>query len=97
MNILVCFPESVYSFISLSLSLQVSGKLELEKALIEFFTDEAVLEARRKAAKEAFNHLSSDIIGRIWSSLEFHIFSKLSTVGFDIKATHDKSECENEI
>lgn len=77
MNILVCFPESVYSFISLSLSLQVSGKLELEKALIEFFTDEAVLEARRKAAKEAFNHLSSDIIGRIWSSLEFHIFSKL--------------------
>ncbi|KAI9122326.1 hypothetical protein K1719_007015 [Acacia pycnantha] len=77
--------------------LQVPGKLELEEALIELFTNEAVLEARRRAAKEAFNHLSSDIIARIWSSLEFHIFSRLFTVGIEINAGHDKNKIENEI
>ncbi|XP_054800960.1 probable 3-deoxy-D-manno-octulosonic acid transferase, mitochondrial isoform X2 [Prosopis cineraria] len=66
--------------------LQVSGKLELEKALLELFTDEAVLEARRRAAKEAFTHLSCDVLARIWSSLEFHIFSRLSAAGIEIHA-----------
>lgn len=94
MNSLICFPELVYS---LSLSLQVSGKLELEEALIQLFTNEAVLEARRRAAKEASNHLSSDIIARIWSSLEFHIFRRLFIVGIEINAGHDKNERENEI
>ncbi|KAJ1419487.1 hypothetical protein SESBI_15044 [Sesbania bispinosa] len=58
--------------------LQVSGKLELEKALIELFTNTTLLEAHRRAAKEAFCSLSSDIVANIWSLLNFHIFSRLS-------------------
>ncbi|KAK7279487.1 hypothetical protein RJT34_24540 [Clitoria ternatea] len=58
--------------------LQVSGKLELEKALIELFTNKTLLEARRRAAKEAFGCLSSGIVEDIWSLLNFHIFSRLS-------------------
>ncbi|KAJ7976040.1 3-deoxy-D-manno-octulosonic-acid transferase [Quillaja saponaria] len=57
--------------------LQVSGKLELEKALIELFTDAKVLEARRTAAKEAFNSLSSEIIVNAWNLLNFHILSRM--------------------
>ncbi|KAI4300405.1 hypothetical protein L6164_033788 [Bauhinia variegata] len=57
--------------------LQVSGRLELEKTLSELFADVAVLEAHRMAAKEAFHHLSSDIITNVWSSLNFHIFSRI--------------------
>lgn len=79
------------------LSLQVSGKAELEKVLIELFTDAAVLEARRRAAKEAFNHLSSDIISKIWSSLEFHIFSRSSAEVIKINTGHDTNKCENEV
>lgn len=69
--------------------MQVSGKVELENALIQLFTDVAVLEERRRAAKEAFNHLSSDIIAKIWSSLEFHIISRLSADGIKLNAQHD--------
>ncbi|XP_061337698.1 probable 3-deoxy-D-manno-octulosonic acid transferase, mitochondrial isoform X3 [Gastrolobium bilobum] len=58
--------------------LQVSGKLELEKALIKLFTNATLLEAHRRAAKEAFRSLSSDIVAEIWSLLNFHIFSRLS-------------------
>ncbi|CAL0321469.1 unnamed protein product [Lupinus luteus] len=56
--------------------LQVSGKLELEKALIELLTNATLLEERRIAAKEAFGLLSSDIVSNIWNLLNFHIFSK---------------------
>ncbi|KAF3960077.1 hypothetical protein CMV_015177 [Castanea mollissima] len=41
--------------------LQVSGKLELEKALKELFSDAKVLEARRMAAKQAFRALSTEL------------------------------------
>ncbi|KAL6568962.1 hypothetical protein OROGR_000687 [Orobanche gracilis] len=47
--------------------LQVSGKLELKKALIELLTNATLLEARRRAAKEAFGLLSSDIVSTIWN------------------------------
>ncbi|KAH1227824.1 putative 3-deoxy-D-manno-octulosonic acid transferase, mitochondrial [Glycine max] len=57
---------------------QVSGKLELEKALIELFTNATLLEARRRAAKEAFCQLSCGIVENIWSLLNFHIFCRLS-------------------
>ncbi|CAL5334617.1 unnamed protein product [Camellia sinensis] len=56
--------------------LQVSGKLELEKALCEFFSNTAVLEARRAAARQAFHALSSGIIENIWNILHFHVFRK---------------------
>ncbi|KAE9590048.1 putative transferase [Lupinus albus] len=59
--------------------LQVSGKLELEKALIELLTNATLLEARRRAAKEAFDLLSSDIVSNIWNLLNFHIFSRQSS------------------
>ncbi|TKY53040.1 3-deoxy-D-manno-octulosonic acid transferase [Spatholobus suberectus] len=58
--------------------LQVSGKLELEKALVELFTNATLLEARRRAAKEAFCRLSCGIVDNIWSLLNFHIFSRFS-------------------
>ncbi|KAK7267878.1 hypothetical protein RIF29_20558 [Crotalaria pallida] len=57
--------------------LQVSGKIELEKALIELFTNETLLEARRRAAKEAFGRLSGDIVMNIWNLLNRYIFSIL--------------------
>ncbi|KAL5137098.1 putative 3-deoxy-D-manno-octulosonic acid transferase, mitochondrial [Glycine soja] len=57
---------------------QVSGKLELETALIELFTNATLLEARRRAAKEAFCQLSCGIVENIWSLLNFHIFCRLS-------------------
>ncbi|KAK7392548.1 hypothetical protein VNO78_20991 [Psophocarpus tetragonolobus] len=57
--------------------LQVSGKLELEKALIELFTNAALREARRRAAKEAISSLSCGIVENIWNLLNFHIFSRL--------------------
>ncbi|KAL7264907.1 hypothetical protein ACSBR1_002793 [Camellia fascicularis] len=56
--------------------LQVSGKLELEKALCEFFSNTAVLQARRAAARQAFHALSSGIIENIWNILHFHVFRK---------------------
>ncbi|XP_057428140.1 probable 3-deoxy-D-manno-octulosonic acid transferase, mitochondrial [Lotus japonicus] len=58
--------------------LQVSGKQELEKALVELFTNTTLLEARRRAAKEAFCSLSSDIVANVCILLNFHIFSRLS-------------------
>ncbi|XP_004497594.1 probable 3-deoxy-D-manno-octulosonic acid transferase, mitochondrial isoform X2 [Cicer arietinum] len=57
--------------------LQVSGKLELEKSLIDLFTNTTLLEARRRAATEAFCMLSSNIVANVWSLLNFHIFSGL--------------------
>jgi 3-deoxy-D-manno-octulosonic-acid transferase len=53
--------------------------VELESSLIELFTNTTLLEARRRAAKEAFCMLSSDIVANIWSLLNFHIFSRLFT------------------
>ncbi|KAJ0089200.1 hypothetical protein Patl1_32338 [Pistacia atlantica] len=53
---------------------QVSGKLELEEALKELFSDARLLEARRVAAKQAFCALSSGIIANVWNLLNFHIF-----------------------
>ncbi|XP_068493664.1 probable 3-deoxy-D-manno-octulosonic acid transferase, mitochondrial isoform X2 [Phaseolus vulgaris] len=58
--------------------LQVSGKLELEKALLELFTNATLLEARGRAAKEVFFSLSCGILEKTWSLLNFHIFSRLS-------------------
>ncbi|XP_057740448.1 probable 3-deoxy-D-manno-octulosonic acid transferase, mitochondrial isoform X2 [Arachis stenosperma] len=58
--------------------LQVSGKMELEKTLIQLFTNATLLEAHRKAAKEAFSRLSSDIVTNVWNLLNSRIFSKFS-------------------
>ncbi|PNY04338.1 3-deoxy-d-manno-octulosonic-acid transferase [Trifolium pratense] len=57
----------------------VSGRVELENSLIELFTNTTLLETRRRAAKEAFCMLSSDIVANIWSLLNFHIFSRSFT------------------
>ncbi|XP_044474257.1 probable 3-deoxy-D-manno-octulosonic acid transferase, mitochondrial isoform X2 [Mangifera indica] len=54
--------------------LQVSGKLELEEALKELFSDARLLEARRVAAKQAFCATSSGIIANVWNLLDYHIF-----------------------
>ncbi|XP_019416087.1 PREDICTED: probable 3-deoxy-D-manno-octulosonic acid transferase, mitochondrial [Lupinus angustifolius] len=58
--------------------LQVSGKLELEKALIKLLTNATLLQAHRRASKEAFGLLSNDIVSNIWNLLNFHIFSRQS-------------------
>ncbi|XP_052176413.1 probable 3-deoxy-D-manno-octulosonic acid transferase, mitochondrial isoform X2 [Diospyros lotus] len=56
--------------------LQVSGKLELEKALFELFSNSTLLERHRAAARQAFHVLSSGIIENIWSILNFHVLKK---------------------
>ncbi|EXC33896.1 hypothetical protein L484_012784 [Morus notabilis] len=50
--------------------LQVSGKSELEQALELLFRDDEVLEARRVAAKQAYETLSSGIVARVWNLLD---------------------------
>ncbi|XVF07759.1 hypothetical protein REPUB_Repub06bG0167400 [Reevesia pubescens] len=56
--------------------MQVSGKLELEKTLLEFFGDAKILESRQKAAKEAFHALSNSVISNAWNLLNFHFSRK---------------------
>ncbi|XP_023913349.2 probable 3-deoxy-D-manno-octulosonic acid transferase, mitochondrial isoform X2 [Quercus suber] len=56
--------------------MQVSGKLELEKALKELFSDAKVLEARRMAAKQAFRALSTGIVANVWSLLNVHVLNQ---------------------
>lgn len=55
------------------IGLQVSGKLELEKVLMELFADAKILESRQKAAKEAFHALSSAVVSNAWDVLNFHL------------------------
>ncbi|KAL2978716.1 hypothetical protein AAZX31_13G132800 [Glycine max] len=79
--VLTGFPVGHFSHMVLEMQrsnplsvLQVSGKLELEHALIELFTN-ATLQVRGRAAKEAFCWLSScGVVENIWSLLNFHIF-----------------------
>ncbi|OMO82012.1 hypothetical protein CCACVL1_12106 [Corchorus capsularis] len=52
--------------------MQVSGKLELEKAVMELFSNAKILESRQKAAKEAFHALSRSVIANVWNLLKFH-------------------------
>jgi 3-deoxy-D-manno-octulosonic-acid transferase len=54
--------------------MQVSGKLELEKAL---FSDAKVLEARCTSAKQAFHALSSGIVANVWNLLNSHVLKGL--------------------
>ncbi|KAK2655000.1 hypothetical protein Ddye_008052 [Dipteronia dyeriana] len=56
--------------------LQVSGKSELEEALMKLLSDARVLEARQMAAKEAFLALSSGIVANVWNLLNFHVFQQ---------------------
>ncbi|KAI8563178.1 hypothetical protein RHMOL_Rhmol03G0092200 [Rhododendron molle] len=56
--------------------LQVSGKLELEKALGELFRNSTVLEARRAAGRQAFHALSRGVIENVWNLLHSHVFRK---------------------
>ncbi|XP_039068331.1 probable 3-deoxy-D-manno-octulosonic acid transferase, mitochondrial isoform X1 [Hibiscus syriacus] len=53
--------------------MQVSGKLELEKALGELFADAKILESRQNAAKEAFHSLSTAVVSSAWDLLDFHL------------------------
>ncbi|KAK9290132.1 hypothetical protein L1049_008298 [Liquidambar formosana] len=57
--------------------LQVSGKSELEAALIKLFNDAKVLEARRLAAKQTFHALSSGVVADVWNLLDFHVFRRV--------------------
>lgn len=56
--------------------LQVAGKLELEEAILKFFTDGKVLEARQTASKQAFHALSNGIIANAWNVLYFHVLKQ---------------------
>ncbi|XP_059646761.1 probable 3-deoxy-D-manno-octulosonic acid transferase, mitochondrial isoform X1 [Cornus florida] len=56
--------------------LQISGKMELKEALSELLSNAEVLEARRVAAKQAFQALSSGITEEIWSTLYFRVVKK---------------------
>ncbi|MBA0625174.1 hypothetical protein Godav_010404 [Gossypium davidsonii] len=57
--------------------MQVSGKLELEKVLMELFADAKILESRQKAAKEAFHALSSTVVSSAWDVLNFHLLRQV--------------------
>ncbi|PPE02876.1 hypothetical protein GOBAR_DD00083 [Gossypium barbadense] len=57
--------------------MQVSGKLELEKVLMELFADAKILESRQKAAKEAFHALSSAVVSSAWDVLNFHLLRQV--------------------
>ncbi|XP_017977462.1 PREDICTED: probable 3-deoxy-D-manno-octulosonic acid transferase, mitochondrial isoform X2 [Theobroma cacao] len=57
--------------------MQVSGKLDLEKALGKLFSDAKILESRQKAAKEAFNALSSSVVTNAWNLLNFHFLRQV--------------------
>eukprot|EP00258_Populus_trichocarpa_P026896 XP_024442915.1 probable 3-deoxy-D-manno-octulosonic acid transferase, mitochondrial isoform X5 [Populus trichocarpa] len=56
--------------------LQVAGKLELEEAILKFFSDGKVLEARQTASKQAFHALSNGIIANAWNVLYFHVLKQ---------------------
>lgn len=56
--------------------MQVSGKVELESALSELFSNAKVLEERREAAKQAFRSLSSGVVANVWNVLNVHVFRK---------------------
>ncbi|KAJ6303644.1 hypothetical protein OIU77_017508 [Salix suchowensis] len=56
--------------------LQVTGKLELEEAMLKFFSDAKVLEARQTASKQAFHALSNGIIANAWNVLYFHVLKQ---------------------
>lgn len=56
--------------------MQVSGKIELEKALKELFSDAKVLEARGTSAKQAFHSLSSGIVANVWNLLNSHVLKR---------------------
>lgn len=56
--------------------MQVSGKIELEKALKELFSDAKVLEARGTSAKQAFHSLSSGIVANFWNLLNSHVLKR---------------------
>ncbi|KAK4345763.1 hypothetical protein RND71_035939 [Anisodus tanguticus] len=51
----------------------VSGYILVE-ALINLLSDAKLLEARQKAAKQAYHALSCGITENVWSLLDFHIF-----------------------
>ncbi|CAN0896719.1 Probable 3-deoxy-D-manno-octulosonic acid transferase, mitochondrial [Linum grandiflorum] len=54
---------------------QVSGKAELEEALIELFNDATVLEARRRASKRALDALSSGVVANVWNLVNTHVLA----------------------
>lgn len=56
--------------------LQVSGKLELEQALTELFSDVKVLEVHRMAAKQAYQSLSSGIVVKVWDLLNYQVLQQ---------------------
>ncbi|KAK3017517.1 hypothetical protein RJ639_006122, partial [Escallonia herrerae] len=59
--------------------LQVSGNAELEEVLRELFSNAKLLDARRVAAKQAFNALSSGVVEKVCNLLHLHIYSKVFT------------------
>ncbi|CAA6655063.1 unnamed protein product [Spirodela intermedia] len=52
---------------------QVSGREELEEALKQLLGDAGALEARRRAAKQAFSAVSGGVVGRVWELITAHI------------------------
>ncbi|XP_077235887.1 KDO transferase A isoform X1 [Tasmannia lanceolata] len=56
--------------------LQVSGKLELAEALNELLGNPEVLEARRRAAKQAFLALSSGVVENVWNLVNTHVLKQ---------------------
>nr|ABE80128.2 Three-deoxy-D-manno-octulosonic-acid transferase, N-terminal [Medicago truncatula] len=72
--------------------LQVSGKLELEKSLTELFTNTTLLEARRRAAKEAFSFKG-------WFSKRvdaYQLVSELIVVGLE-RASYGRTDWKGRV
>ncbi|KAF8403201.1 hypothetical protein HHK36_011300 [Tetracentron sinense] len=56
--------------------LQVSGKVELEKALNELFSNAKILDARRVAAKQTYLALSRGVVAKVWNVINLHVLRK---------------------
>ncbi|XP_072992718.1 probable 3-deoxy-D-manno-octulosonic acid transferase, mitochondrial [Typha latifolia] len=55
---------------------QVSGEIELVEALKLLLSDAKALEARQKAAKQAFSSMSNGVVGRVWSLVKTFVLQQ---------------------
>lgn len=57
--------------------LQVAEKVDLCEVLTELFSNSSSLEARRRAARQAYHALSDGVAENVWNLLSCHVLEKL--------------------
>ncbi|KAL8144422.1 hypothetical protein V2J09_017454 [Rumex salicifolius] len=55
---------------------QVNDRMELEKTLMQLFSDTDALEARRLAARQTFEALSREVVSHVWKMLFENVIQK---------------------